>query len=63
MKTIKIKDLEKMPITKALLTNYIILIYEQDAIVSDDYLVMEYNLLAADNRLDELFFQELLCNK
>ena len=60
MTTLKIEDLKKMPVTKALLTNYIYFMYEEDAIIEDDYLVMEYNMLAADNRLDELFYQELL---
>jgi hypothetical protein len=36
--------------------------YEENAIVDDAHLIMEYEMLKRDNRLYELFQQELLDN-
>ncbi len=55
-------DLTKMPLLKALLTNYVLFNYEDCADTSDEYLEMEYYLLKRENRLQDLFVQELLDN-
>lgn len=62
IKDLTTSDLRKMPTTKAMLINYISCMYEADAVITDDYLVMEYNMLKKENRLHELFDQELLDN-
>lgn len=55
-------ELSKMPLLKALLTNYVLFNYEDCADTSDEYLEMEYYLLKRENRLHDLFTQELLDN-
>lgn len=55
-------ELSKMPLLKALLTNYVLFTYEDCADTSDEYLEMEYYLLKRENRLHDLFTQELLDN-
>ena len=55
-------NLKKMPMLKSLLKKYVSFTYEDNAITSDEYLEMEYYLLVRENRLKELFIQELLDN-
>jgi hypothetical protein len=55
-------NLINLPKLKALLTSYISMLYEEDAIVTDEYLLMEFNLLKRENRLHELFEQEFYDN-
>ena len=55
-------DLNLMPRLKELLTNYILFMYQEDAIITAEYLEMEYYMLKRNNRLHELFDQELLDN-
>lgn len=55
-------ELSKMPLLKGLLTNYVLFNYEDCADTSDEYLEMEYYLLKRENRLQDLFVQELLDN-
>lgn len=62
MKTLLRNQLALMPSTRALLVNYILFNYEEAADISDEYLIMEYDMLCRENRLDELFEQELLDN-
>jgi hypothetical protein len=63
-KTIEIEriDLGNMPRLKELLKNYIYHQYEENAITDEKHLEMEYYLLRRENRLHELFIQELLDN-
>lgn len=58
----EIINLDNMPSLKKLLINYIHLMYQENAIITHEYLVMEYQLLKQENRLHELFQQELLDN-
>ena len=62
MKKFKITDLKNNPILKQLLINYCILNYEENAILDDDHLIAEYNLLARNNELHLLFEAEFLHN-
>ena len=55
-------DLTKMPMLKALLTNYVLFNYEDCADTSVECLEMEYYLLKKENRINDLFIQELLDN-
>lgn len=55
-------DFNRMPLLKALLTNYILFMYNGDAIITDEYLEMEYFMLERENRLHELFVQEVFDN-
>lgn len=58
----EIINLDNMPSLKKLLINYIHFMYQENAIITHEYLVMEYQLLKQENRLHELFQQELLDN-
>lgn len=58
----EIINLDNMPSLKKLLINYIHFKYQKNAIITHEYLVMEYQLLKRENRLYELFQQELLDN-
>lgn len=58
----EIINLDNMPSLKKLLINYIHSMYQENAIITHEYLVMEYQLLKRENRLYELFQQELLDN-
>jgi hypothetical protein len=61
METEKI-NLLKMPMLEALLKNYVLFMYEDSANTSQESLEMEYYYLKKENRLSELFVQELLDN-
>jgi hypothetical protein len=58
----EIKNFNHNPVLRQLLVNYIVRTYEEDAIVDDDHLLMEYHLLIRDNRLNDLFKEEKLNN-
>lgn len=58
----EIINLDNMPSLKKLLINYIHFMCQENAIITHEYLVMEYQLLKQENRLHELFQQELLDN-
>jgi hypothetical protein len=59
---IEIKNFKNNPILKDLLIEYIYRTYEDDAIIDDDHLMMEYRLLIRENRLNDLFIEEYLQN-
>lgn len=54
----EIKDLKKNPILRQLLSNYCLAIYEENAIINDEYLLQEYSWLVVNNKLNELFHCE-----
>ena len=58
----EINNLNHNPILRGLLKNYVIRMYEEDSITDDEHLLMEYNLLIRDNRLNDLFIEENLNN-
>lgn len=58
----EIRNFNHNPVLRQLLESYVVRIYEQDAIVDDDHLMMEYHLLIRDNRLNDLFIEEKLNN-
>jgi hypothetical protein len=57
-----IRDLSHNPMLKALLINYVLTNYEENAITDDYHLMMEYNLLRRTNQLHQLFTAEMLNN-
>jgi hypothetical protein len=59
---IEIKDFDNNPILRDLLKKYVLRMYEGDAIIDDDHLFMEYQLLLKENRLNDLFIEEYLLN-
>ncbi len=58
----EIRNFKHNPVLRQLLESYVIRTYEQEAIVDDDHLMMEYHLLIRDNRLNDLFIEEKLNN-
>lgn len=58
----EINNLNHNPILRELLTNYVLRMYEEDSNTDDDHLLMEYNLLIRENRLNDLFIEEKLIN-
>jgi hypothetical protein len=58
----EINNLNHNPILRGLLTNYVLRMYEEDSNTDDDHLLMEYNLLIRENRLNDLFIEEKLIN-
>lgn len=58
----EIINLNNLPSLKKLLIDYLQFNFNQDAIITDEYLIEEYQMLKKENRLDELFEQELLNN-
>ncbi len=58
----EITNLNHNPILRELLKNYVLRMYEGDSITDDEHLLMEYNLLIRDNRLNDLFVEEKLIN-
>ena len=57
-----IKNLDNNPILRALLKAYCLMQYEENAITDEEHLMMEYNFLKENNKLDELFECEMLNN-
>lgn len=62
MENTEIKGFDRNPILKQLLINYCNIHYEDNAILDDNHLLMEYNLLLRENRLHDLFECERLNN-
>ncbi len=58
----EILNFELNPLLRQLLVNYSGIMYEGDAIIDDDHLLMEYNWLKDNNMLNELFTAEQLTN-
>ena len=58
----EIRNFKHNPVLRQLLVSYIIRTYQQEAIIDDDHLMMEYHLLIRDNRLNDLFIEEKLNN-
>jgi hypothetical protein len=50
------------PLLRELLVNYCLINYEENAIIEDRYLIMEYHLLERNNELHRLFEAENLNN-
>ncbi|MDA7803896.1 hypothetical protein N8987_04905 [Crocinitomix sp.] len=59
---IEITDLSDNPILKQLLIHYVYRQYEEDSIIDDEHLLMEFNLLQSEGRLVDLFIEEKLLN-
>jgi hypothetical protein len=59
----KLKNLDYNPILKQLLIDYLLRMYEEDAILDDWHLWEEYLMLKRENRLNEIFENECLTNK
>jgi hypothetical protein len=59
----KLTTLNYSPVLKKLLVDYILRKYEEDAILDDWYLYQEYSWLFDNNRLNELFEEEVLINQ
>jgi|688.fasta_scaffold1140420_2 hypothetical protein len=55
-------DLTRMPVLRKQLVEFCYGTYEENVIIDDDHLEMEYYLLIKENRLNELFMPELLKN-
>jgi hypothetical protein len=62
MKNEEITGFENNPVLKKLIINYCLMQYEENAIIDDDHLIMEFRLLQKENRLHELFVSEKLNN-
>lgn len=58
----EINDFRYNPILRQSLVNYCLRMYEDDAILDDEHLMMEYKLLIADNNLNALHYEEYLLN-
>lgn len=58
----EINDFRYNPILKKMLVNYCLRMYEENAILDDVHLLMEYKLLIRDNNLNALFVEEYLIN-
>lgn len=62
MKNEEITDFENNPVLKKLLVDYCIMQYEENAIIDDDHLIMEFKLLKNENKLNDLFVSEKINN-
>jgi hypothetical protein len=58
----EINDFKHNPILREMLVNYCLRMYEADAIIDDEHLMMEYRLLITDNNLNALHYEEYLIN-
>ena len=58
----ELKDFKYNPELKNMLFSYCIRTYEEFAILDDEHLIMEYNLLLRTNNLHVLFYEEYLIN-
>ena len=58
----EITDLNDNPLLTKLLTDYCFRVYEEDAIIDEYHLLIEYYLLMKENRLNDLFIEEKLIN-
>jgi hypothetical protein len=59
----EITNFDNNPILKQLLVNYILREYEEDSIIDENHLMMEYNRLRDSNQLDMIFMCEELINR
>lgn len=57
-----IKNLDNNPKLRALLIEYCLMQYEENAITDEEHLMKEYNYLKNNNKLHELFECEMLNN-
>ena len=55
-----IKDFDNSPTLRALLVEYVLVNYEENAITDDHHLLMEYRLLKKANNLHLLFEVEMM---
>ena len=62
MENEEITDFDNNPILRILLVEYCLMQYEENAILDDEHLLMEYKLLISENRLNDIFITELLNN-
>ena len=62
MKNEEITSFEINPALKKLIIDYCIIQYEENAIIDDDHLMMEFKLLKNENKLNDLFLCEKLTN-
>jgi hypothetical protein len=58
----ELQNFESNPILRQLLANYCLTHYEENAIIDDKHLLMEYRLLERNNELHLLFEVEKLQN-
>lgn len=58
MENIQIRDFKYNPELRRLLVEYCLVVYEENAILDDDNLIVEYNYLLESNSLNELFLCE-----
>lgn len=63
MNKFEIKDFKNNPMLRQLLEDYCAMRYEENSILDDEHLFMEYNLLQKENRLSDLFISEMLTNE
>ena len=53
-------NLDEMPSLRKLLIYYVLIMYEEDAVITDDSLLRELELIMRENRLYEIFQSEAL---
>jgi hypothetical protein len=58
----ELTNLDLSPLLKKLLVEYCSSLYEQDAILDDYHLIIEFNSLVEDNKLYDLFENEYQTN-
>ena len=58
----ELKDFKYNPELKIMLISYCIRTYEEFAILDDEHLIIEYNLLLRTNNVHVLFYEEYLIN-
>lgn len=59
---IEITNFQYNPRLRKMLVNYCLRMYEEFAILDDEHLLMEYNLLLKDKNTNVLFEEEYLIN-
>lgn len=58
----QITNFKYNPKLRQFLVDYSLRMYEENAILDDEHLLMEYNLLLRDSNLNALFLEEYLTN-
>lgn len=58
----ELKDFSRNPELRKLLVNFCLTMYEENAIIDDEHLIMEYNWLNANNKLNDLYYAEFISN-
>lgn len=56
----ELKDFSRNPKLRELLVNYCLTMYEENAIIDDEHLILEYNWLLKNDELSEMFYIECL---